>query len=237
MKSTGKIIAGLAAFSFLGFGTAVLADDMQEMRDVSAFTKIKNKGPFEVYVTIGGEQSVKITADSDVMDKIETEVRGETLTIEIEAERGWWRNNRVGTMRVDITVPSLEAASVNGSGDLEITGFNGGDFDANVNGSGNISLMNAVVGDLSIDVKGSGDVTASGTCDELDVEVKGSGDVSARDMQCASGDVGIMGSGDVDVHLNDSIDVAIMGSGDVNVWGNPGQVKSRTMGSGDVTLK
>lgn len=237
MKSSGKFIAGLAAFALIGTGGAAIADDTEEMRNVSAFTKIKNKGSFQVYVTVGGEQSVKVTADSEVIEKIETEVRGDTLTIKIDAERGWWRNNRVGDMRVDITVPSLEAAMVNGSGDYEIVGFNGGDLEANVNGSGNITLMDAVVGELTIDIKGSGDVSATGTCDELDVEVKGSGDVSARNMECVSGDVGIMGSGDVDVYLKEKIDVGIMGSGDVNVWGKPEQVKSRTMGSGDVRLR
>ncbi|WP_262693094.1 head GIN domain-containing protein [Kordiimonas aquimaris] len=237
MNSLGKFVAGACVVTLAGISGAIAADTSEEMRDIEAFNQIKNKGSFEVNVTVGGEQSVKITADSDIMGDIETEVRGDTLHIELDNERKWRRNHRIDVLRVDITVPSLEAAMVYGSGDFTITGLSGGNFKTSVHGAGDVELIDATVDDLSIDIKGSGDVEASGTCNSLDVEVKGSGDVSARKMECATGDVGIMGSGDVAVHLKEKADVGIMGSGDVDVWGKPESVKSRSMGSGDVTLR
>lgn len=237
MKLFGKFVVGVSTLAIAAGGGAFADDVVEEMRDVASFSKIKNKGSFEVFVTVGGAQSVKVTADSDVIEKIETEVRGGTLNIAMDADRSWWRNNRVGRMRLDITVPSLEAALVHGSGDFEINGVTDGDFEASVHGSGDISLNNATVRELNIDVKGSGDIVVSGTCEDIDVEVKGSGSLEARDMECVAGDVGIMGSGDVDIYLKEKVDVSIMGSGDVTVWGKPEQVKTRSMGSGEVTLR
>ena len=237
MNSLGKFVTGACVVALAGIGSVIAADTSEETRDVAAFSRIKNKGSFEVHVTVGGAQSVKITADSDVIDKIETEVRGDTLNIEFENATGWKRNRRIEVLRVDITVPSLEAALVYGSGDFTINGITSGDFETSVRGSGDVSIIDATINDLSIDIKGSGDVEVSGTCETLDVEVKGSGDVNARTMECVSGDVGIMGSGDVAVYLKERADVGVMGSGDVDVWGKPESVKSRSMGSGDVTLR
>lgn len=225
------ILAGSATVS-------VTADDTsEEMRSVESFTRIRNKGSFEVYVNVGSEQSVKVTADSDIIEHVETEVRGSTLHIKLEDRDNWkgWRN--IDVLRVDITVPSLEGVRVDGSGDFEVRGVEAESFSANVNGSGDIDLISAKTDRLSIDVKGSGDVEVSGTCTDIDIEVKGSGDVEARDMACAAGEIGIMGSGDVAVTLNESVDVGIMGSGDVVVYGKPEKVSTRAMGSGDVTLR
>ena len=214
------------------------ADDASEqVRALDTFTSIRNKGSFEVYVTVGDTQSVKVTADSDIIDKVETEVHGDTLHIELEHKNNWSGYRNIDVLRVDITVKSLEAVRVDGSGGFEVRGLSGGNFEVDVKGSGDIELINAKADRLSIDIKGSGDVEASGQCNTLDVEIKGSGGVSGRKMSCKDGDIGIMGSGDVGATLSESVDVGIMGSGDVTVWGKPEKVKSRSMGSGDVVLR
>lgn len=237
MKTLIAAVSCAAIMTGMGV-VGVSADDTSEqMRALETFTNIRNKGSFEVFVTVGEEQSVKVTADSDIIDKVETEVRGDTLHIELERNNNWRGYRNIDVLRVDITVKSLESVRVDGSGDYEVRGLSGGDFRANVNGSGDIDLIDAKADHLSIDIKGSGDVEASGECTSLDVEVKGSGDVSGRKMSCKSGDISIMGSGDVSATLVESVDVGIMGSGDVTIWGKPGKVKSRSMGSGDVVLR
>ena len=229
--SCAAILAGTATF------TAIAADASEEMRSVESFTRIRNKGSFEVNVNVGPEQSVKVIADSNIIEHVETEVRGSTLHIQLEDRDNWRGYRNIKMLRVDITVPTLEAVRVDGSGDFEVRNVETADFRAGVNGSGDIELINAKADRLSIEVKGSGDVEASGTCTDLDVELKGSGDVAARDMTCENGDIGIMGSGDVSATLNESVDVGIMGSGDVMVYGKPDKVKTRAMGSGDVVLR
>lgn len=237
MKTLIAAVSCAAIMTGMGVVGASADDASEQMRALDTFTSIRNKGSFEVYVTVGEEQSVKVTADSDIIDKVETEVRGDTLHIELEHKGNWSGYRNIDVLRVDITVQSLEAVRVDGSGDFEVRGLDGGDFKANVNGSGDIELIEAKADRLSIDIKGSGDVEASGECNKLDVEIKGSGDVSGRKMSCKDGDIGIMGSGDVSATLKESVDVGIMGSGDVTVWGKPEKVKSRSMGSGDVVLR
>ena len=237
MKTLIAAVSCAAIMAGMGVVSATADDASEQMRSLDTFTSIRNKGSFEVYVTVGDEQSVKVTADSDIIEHVETEVRGDTLHIQLE-DRGNWRGYRnIEVLRLDIVVQSLEAVRVDGSGDFEVRGLSSGDFRANVNGSGDIDLIDAKADRLSIDIKGSGDVEVSGECNTLDIEIKGSGDVSGRRMSCNDGDIGIMGSGDVSATLKESVDVGIMGSGDVTVWGKPAKVKSRSMGSGDVVLR
>lgn len=237
MKTLVAIVSCAALMT--GFATinAGADDTVEEMRSVESFSRIRNKGSFQVNVTVGPEQSVKVTTDSNIMDKVETEVRGSTLHIQLEDSNNWRGYRNIRVLRVDITVPSLEAVRVDGAGDYEVRGLEAAAFSANVNGSGDVDLIDAKVDRLSIDIKGSGDVDASGECTSLEIAIKGSGSVGARDMTCQNGDINIMGSGDVKTTLNTSVDVGLMGSGDVIVWGKPDKVKSRSMGSGDVVLR
>lgn len=217
-----------------GLGASAHAKDTsEEMRDVSSFKEVHLNGSMDVEITVGGSQSVKVIADSDIIDHVRTEVRGDTLKLDMD--RGSYRN--IKTMRVLITVPALTGAEVHGSGDLYVTGAKSDRFGLGVQGSGDAVFKDATLGKLDIELQGSGDVHIEGSCDQIKVEVQGSGDVEATKMKCKSADVSVHGSGDVAVFASGSIDVSIHGSGDVSVQGSPDKVNSKVRGSGDVTIR
>lgn len=230
-------IAALTATGFmLAFTGSAFAEKTEETRSISDFSRIKNKGPITVNVTVGPATSLTVSADDDDMDEIITEVRGKTLHIEIDDDNWGW-SNRKKPVVVTVTTPNLEEFDLRGSGSSVITGLEDTDFELEIAGSGDVEIEDANLRAFSVDIKGSGDVKVSGTCSDLDVEVKGSGDVDARDMKCKDGEVGVMGSGDVDAYVSGNAEVSIMGSGDVTLWGKPSTLDTRTMGSGDVTLR
>lgn len=237
MKKTITLVAGLSLLAGVGALPASADDTAENMRDVSAFSRVKTKGSIDISVVVGSAQSVKVIADSDIIDDIETEVSRGQLVVQFKDRKSWSKFRSIDVARVEVTVPSLEAAQIDGSGDIRVEGVSGDEFDAEVNGSGDIDLIDVKTKNMTIDIKGSGDIEANGTCESLEVEIKGSGDVSARELECSEGDVSIMGSGDVEVFLKDSVQVSIMGSGDVAVYGKPGSVSSRSMGSGDVVIR
>jgi hypothetical protein len=234
MKKIVALAAGFSVLASVGAGNAIADDTSESVRDVSEFNQVKTKGSIDISVVVGDSQSVKVIADSDIIDDIRTDVSGGELIVRFKNHNSW-RN--IDVARVEVTVPSLEAAQIDGSGDIWVDGATGDEFEADINGSGDMVLVNSNVKNVEIDIKGSGDVEAEGTCEELEVEIKGSGDVSAQKLECKVGDVGIMGSGDVEAFLKDSVKVSIMGSGDVAVYGKPGSVRSSSMGSGDVVIR
>jgi len=161
-----------------------------------------------VIVTVGGEQSVEVTGDDNLLEFIRTEVSDGELRI-----------SRARSLRtrepssVTITVPSLEAVEVIGSGDAELRGMDGGDLFLKINASGRI--------------------VAEGRVDNLEVEVTASGDVFAAGLEAERADVRITASGNVRVNARDTLDVQITASGTVFYVGDP-RISKNIVASGDV---
>jgi hypothetical protein len=187
-----------------GSGDVITVD-----RLVKDFVKIKSSGAYDLYVTVGDAPALSITFDDNLVDLVETEVRGKTLYIDSEESYSSRR-----PCRVDITISKLESVSISGSGDMEITGLN--------------------QESLSYEISGSGDLVASGSVEELDIKVSGSGDVDTRELKAKEAYVRIYGSGDVSVYAVNSFDGAIFGSGDIRYYGDPEYVSTDVAGSGDI---
>lgn len=225
--------AAVAAM-MLGFGMAAHAvDTSEEMRDVGTFKEIKLMGSMDVEVTVGEKQSVKVIADSDIIEHLETNVSGDTMHVRLE--RGHYGNIKV--MRVIVTMPEMTGASIQGSGDMIVTGADAADFELELQGSGDATFRKSKFGKIDIELQGSGDIELDGTCDVIDIELQGSGDIDAGDLKCMSGEVDLRGSGDIEFYASESANVGVHGSGDVVVRGSPDKINSRVRGSGDIIMR
>ncbi len=187
-------------------------DLVTETRDLKDFSRIKLSGSMDLYVSVGKDPGVKLTFDDNLIDFIETEVRGKTLKIWSEESYSSSRG-----CRIDISVPTLETVRLSGSGDIEIYDLNGDVFE--------------------YAVSGSGDLQVSGKVDEVEIKVTGSGDVDARDLEAAEVYVRVSGSGDVRVFASESFDGRVSGSGDILFYGDPEHVSRHVSGSGDIRRK
>ncbi len=221
------------------FTTAALAntaskDTSEEMRDVGNFTSISLNGSMDVSVSVGKETSVKVIADSDIIDYLETEVKNDRLVIDLEDNRSY-RNIR--KMQVIVTTPTLESARLSGSGDMDIDNVDADSFEFELRGSGDANLTDFDVEKLELSLAGSGDIEGNGSCKDLDISLRGSGDISGKKMKCDTADVSLRGSGDIEFFAEKSAEVNVRGSGDVDVYGNPDKLKSNVNGSGDVNLR
>ncbi|NVJ70623.1 MAG: DUF2807 domain-containing protein [Alphaproteobacteria bacterium] len=227
---TSAAVAAVAA----GMGLAVQAADVsEETRDVGSFDEVYLKGSMDVEVRVGKEQSVRVVADSDIIHHLETEVRGGELHIGLE--RGNYRN--IKKMVVYVTVPSLKAAGIYGSGDMLVEDADADEFEIDLRGSGDAVFKDAKFGNIEMNLQGSGDIEVDGTCNTVDIELRGSGDIDADDMVCKNANVELRGSGDIEVHATDAADISVHGSGDVVVSGSPDQLRSRVRGSGDIEMR
>src|SRR5690606_36326166 len=120
-------------------------------------------------------------------------------------------------IEVFITLPSIESATMSGSGSLEING-SFPDQDR-----------------FRLTVSGSSKTIVEGMfqADEVNVDISGSGDANLERIQCNKGDVKISGSGEVRMNVEETLKVRISGSGKVYYTGNA-VVDSKVSGSGEV---
>lgn len=118
---------------------------------------------------------------------------------------------------VEISLPELQSACIEGSGDL--------------------SLEDVSQDDIELEINGSGTVIVAGKVKRLNVEISGSGDVKAKDLITEIADLRVAGSGDIKAHVTQSLTARIAGSGDIKIWGNPAQRDTRVSGSGDIRFR
>lgn len=222
----------LLLFSMMTYGVSVAQN--RDTRDVPTFTEIALRSGGKVYLTQGNNQKVELKGDRDVLDKIETEVRGGRLSINYKDSGKWfnWSNNE--KFEVYITVKDIEGISVSGSGSIiGENKFAADDLDLSVSGSGRMEIE-ASARDVDMSVSGSGKILVSGTARQAYSTISGSGSIKAEDLKADRYKVKISGSGSCEIYAVEEIDARISGSGSVYYRGNPPNVNSSTSGSGRI---
>ena len=97
-----------------------------ETREVGSFDSIDMQGAARLEITIGQPESLVIEGRASSIERVETDVRHNTLFIESKP-RDWFMSNNRRRITLKITVPSLESLEVEGGNDVRLTGFDGGE--------------------------------------------------------------------------------------------------------------
>ncbi len=211
-----------------GSGKVVTQD-----RETPSFSAVEVECSADVYLRQGDQEAIKVRADENLLDMIETEVRNDVLHIDID---GNIRN--YDELKVYVTVKNLNGITINGSGDVESENkLSGMDFEIRVNGSGDVDL-DLDVKNLTTRINGSGDVEFSGVQGALNLNINGSGDVDAGDLRLTDCEISVRGSGDIRLSGSaDKVYIDQSASGDINLYGlESGDVEVSASGSGDVVV-
>lgn len=183
-----------------------------EQRPVAPFNEVELSGFGTVNVVAGYQPSVHVTADDNLLCKVETYVEGQKLKIKTKG------NLRPKTdLVINVTVPELAAARVSGAGDLNVDGVYSTQLD--------------------LSISGAGDVRASGQVNQITAKISGAGSADLQELQAEHAKVKISGAGDIDVFATDSIDARVSGAGSVNCFGKPQNVKQHVSGVGSIHLR
>ncbi|HEU4705351.1 MAG TPA: head GIN domain-containing protein [Sphingomicrobium sp.] len=233
----------LAAMVAAAAASAGCARDRQESAGpptsrtypVGAFDRLEVAGPYDVTVTTGGAPSVRASGGERALERMVVEVKGGTLTIHPRKRSGlhfgWSKTHKV---TLNVTVPSLAAAEVAGSGNISVDKVRGDSFEAGVAGSGDVRLGEVDVKRLKMGIAGSGEINAGrGRASVADYEIAGSGDIDGAGLVAETASVSIAGSGNVAAHATGTASVDIAGSGDVRLTGGA-RCKVSKAGSGNV---
>ena len=204
---------------------------------VSNFQQIEVSGPYQVAVITGGNPGVSAKGSEKLLEHTIVEVKGDKLLIHPKEEHHGMFNfgfRTNGRANFTVTVPQLSAATIAGSGDIDVDHVQGARFDGAVAGSGGLRVDSVDVGALKLEIGGSGSAKAgTGKAQTADYAIGGSGSIEAGAVQTQQAKVSIAGSGSVRAHATGTADVSIMGSGDVDVAGGAKCSVSKA-GSGNV---
>lgn len=190
-----------------GTGSGVAAT---QARSLPPFAGVDLAGANNVVVRVGARQSVIVHADSNLLGRVTTQVSSGSLVI---ANTPGALNAR-SPMFVTVSVPSLDALTVQGSGNISATGINSAS--------------------LTVRLPGSGTIHAAGTTARLDVAIGGSGTALLSRLTARDATASIDGSGSIVLTATHRLDASISGSGTILYTGNPAQVTKSVTGSGTI---
>lgn len=211
----------------------------KETRNVATFTKLTFSGAGTLYLRQGSPQKVELEGTPEVLEKYDTKVEGDKLSIKPKDRWNDWSWGDSDKITVYITVKDITVIGVAGSGDLVgQSTLTSDELDLKVSGSGSIKVEVNVSGDLETDVSGSGDIDVTGIATSFDSDISGSGDVKASVKIAGSSSFSIAGSGKIVIDgSSQALETRISGSGSVR--GENFEVEKCTIkvaGSGNVSI-
>lgn len=166
-----------------------------EVRDVPVFNGVDAGGIFTVIIRKGSPQELKITAEEEVLPKINTEVKNQILFISSRNLRN------PGKLIVEITMPELIYINASGASTFRTEGdFTSQEFILKASGAANVVLeMQTRI--LKSDISGAADVKLSGSATSHLSEVSGAASLKAFELETDTLSIDLSGAADARVDV------------------------------------
>jgi len=203
---------------------------VSRIKSVEGFTQVDVSNAFKVSISHGSRQSVSITADDNVMELIEVERRGDTLSIGLQAG-----DYEKVTLEGKIEMPELKGLQFSGATRGTISGFSS----ANELSVG-LSGASILEGDLEgkhadLRLSGASRVKLSGTVERLLINGSGASGFDLAAFTVARAEVSLSGASRATVKATQSLDgVTLSGASVLSYLGHPEIKEVSTSGASTV---
>ncbi len=210
-----SLAACLAALSLFGgcfFNSGVRGSGIvkTESREVTAFSSISSETVGRVIVQQTGKESLKITAEDNILPLIKSYVTDNVLYLSMVKDASF---NPTKPIQFFVEVKSLESLNIKGVGTFEVKDIQGKK--------------------LSISQDGVGSMTIAGSVDVLELTLSGVGSFHGEEFKTKQATVRHSGVGTAVVNASEQLDATVSGVGSIEYIGSP-QVRSSVKGVGTV---
>lgn len=206
---------------------------LEETRDISGFTGVHVSSGIDVLLSEGDTYSVVVEADENLLDVIETELKGGMLVVGTDNVS----IRKAKSKKVHVTLPNLKALKISSAGDLDgQTTFHCDDLRVDVSSAGDL-LLEVKAERINLDISSSGDVRLSGEAKEFDASLSSAGDLHAFDLVAETVDVSVSSAGDARVHATREISMRASSAGDIHYMGGAEVVHSNKSSAGSIIKK
>jgi hypothetical protein len=212
---------------------------IEEKRSVSNISSVELAMQGTLSVELGSTESLRIEAEDNLLEYIETPVSAGKLTI--ESQRGINLQN-TEPINYFLTVTGLDSIRISSSGDIQAPDLQAERFSATITSSGNLSMGNLECTSFTVEISSSGNLTmailmaetinvrisssgnveiAGGQVQEQDITISSSGEYRAEDLASAEAQVTLTSGGSVTVRVSDQLSGRLSSSGNLYYIGNP----------------
>ena len=183
---------------------------ISEQRDLSSFQFVHASGPVTTVISQGENFGIVVTADDNVISRVTTLVKGNTLYISLKD--GSYHNIWV---RVQVTAPKIVELANTGNGSMQVN---------RIHSSGRLKLSNT----------GSGIVVLNGVLEEFELDNEGAGTIKGFNLEVGHCRVTNEGSGSCELFCTGVLEGSNTGDGSILYKGNPA-IQIDNTGNGSVS--
>jgi hypothetical protein len=209
MKNLRKISSALILIVMLVLSSAINAQDVSQVRETDPFTGIDVGSIFKVELIQGDNHFVEVTANEDLLDKIETAVRNGVLHINL---KGTNRNAKASVLVISPEISSISvsgAATLTGSSDIEAPALN-----INLSGA-TTTTLSVITSALETKISGASDLTISGEAEHHTVNVNGAGQLKAKNLVTQTTEIKTSGASHASINVVDYLNADAGGTSSV----------------------
>jgi hypothetical protein len=192
----------------------VITKDFQ----VSDFDRLDFSGVGNIVITQGQAESLRVEAESNVIERLEISSGGKSLKI------GYKNNffNVIPTKPINfyLSVKDLREINISGVGSIKCDNLTTDDLSIDSSGAGSID-MNLSTTVVEVAISGAGKVNLTGQTQSQSIDISGAGSYSAKEFTSKDCEVSISGIGRAIVNVSDTLDVNMSGIGSVEYVGKP----------------
>jgi len=200
-------------------------------RGLSGFNSIKVSSGIDLYLKMGDAESVTITADEDIIDKIVAKVENGVLKIYVENHFGWKWNYE---QKAYVTVKQLAGINASAGSDVESENTLVADnleIDAS---SGSDIEIHVKAGTLKLETSSGSDAKLTGTAEKFEADASSGSDISASGLETKICRVSVSSGSDASVNVSEELYANASSGGDVKYSGNPKKKDIHESSGGDV---
>jgi len=179
-------------------------------RAVGPFTAIDATGIGRLTLRVGEDDSLKITADDNILPLIKSEVKDGVLVL---STKGATKSKT--DIVFDVTAKTIKRLENSGTVSIDAKGFSGGD--------------------LAVETSGVGSITLAGRVDSLKAELSGVGSLEAEELVADRVKTSLSGVGSASVRAEKSISGSVSGVGSLTWKGAATDVSTSVSGIGRVS--
>jgi hypothetical protein len=181
------------------------------------FTRVEVSSAFVFEIKKSSSYSINVTADDNVIDRVQISQDGQTLKIKV----GGVPSFRRVTLKASVTMPQLGGLTVSGASRGTVANFNSTEAVSIVVSGASRVTGDITAGDIGFDVSGASTVQLEGSADDMTATVSGASRFSLGDFAVNNADVNISGASTGTINLDDRLDANVSGASTLLYIGDP----------------
>ena len=199
----------------------------------SDFTSVEISSAFEFEITQSDSYGVSITADDNVIEKVQVIKEGDTLKIGLKSIPALGAL----TLKAAVSMPQLHELLVSGASRGTIKDFSSTEnFNLNVSGASKVT-GDITAGDVDCEVSGASTVQLEGSANEMVADVSGASRINLGGFAVSNASITISGASTGTVNVGGKLDANLSGASKLQYVGEPTMGNINTSGASSLSKK